>query len=124
MTTFEALFLLYPASFFLLGFMLGLFIKTTKFSALLIVILGFLLSNLAFFYLTEGGFPGIEREATGKGLAVFRDLSFLETLSILITPSFYTLIYVALLLLSYLTVNLLKNGRNKSALVCNYCYSA
>jgi hypothetical protein len=107
-TSFEALLLWYPAFFLLLGIVLGLFLKTSRLNALLIVILGFLLSNLTFFYLTEGGFAGIERDASGKGLAVFSELSFTEILSYLVTPSIYTFIYVVLLLLSFLAFNRIK----------------
>ncbi len=114
MTSFEVLLFWYPAFSLLIGIVLGLFFKTSKLYALLIVILGFFLSNLAFFYLTEGGFAGIERGATGKGLAVFLELSISDTLSTLITPSFYAFIYVVLLLLSFLTVNRIKRGRNKN----------
>jgi hypothetical protein len=113
-TSFEALLLWYPAFFLLLGIVLGLFFKTSRLNALLFVILGFLLSNFAFFYLTEGGFAGIERDASGKGLAVFSELSFTETLSFLVTPSIYTFIYVVLLLMSFLAVNRIKKGRSKS----------
>ncbi|OAT81984.1 hypothetical protein A6P54_10780 [Bacillus sp. MKU004] len=114
MNSFAALLFWYPVFFLLLGIVLGIFFKTSKLNAISIIFLGFIFSNLAFFYLSNGGFAGIERDATGKGLAVFSGLSFSETLSVLITPSLYTIIYVVLLLVSFLIVNLLKRGRNKS----------
>ncbi|MEL3974458.1 hypothetical protein AAEO50_19385 [Rossellomorea oryzaecorticis] len=114
MTSFAALLFLYPVFFLLLGIALGIFFKTSKLNVILIIFIGFLLSNLAFYYLAEGGFAGIERDATGKGLAVFSGLSISEILSVLITPSLYTIMYVVLLLLSFLITNLFKKGRNKS----------
>ncbi|WP_058306265.1 hypothetical protein [Gracilibacillus massiliensis] len=107
MTSFEALLFWYPVIFVLLGTVLGLFFKSSKLSVLLIFILGFFLSNLMIFYFTEGGYAGIEMNSTGKGLAVFKDLSFLEILSMLLSPNVYTLIYVVILLLSFVIFNLI-----------------
>ncbi|EDL66493.1 hypothetical protein [Bacillus sp. SG-1] len=114
MTSFAALLFWYPAAFLLMGVVLGILFKTTKVNVLIVLILGFFFSNLAFFYLTEGGLPGIERNAEGKGFAVFSDLSFSETLSVLLTPTFYTLFYIFLLIVGFLVVNALKKGRGKS----------
>jgi hypothetical protein len=113
-TSFEALLLWYPVFFLLLGVVLGLILKATKVNTFLIILLGYFLSNVAFYFLSEGGFAGIEREATGKGLSVFTNLSSSEVLSVLITPSIYSLFYIVLLLLSFLATVSIKSRRNKN----------
>ncbi|WP_028782467.1 hypothetical protein [Thalassobacillus devorans] len=98
----ETLILFYPTLFLLVGIMVGIGYKITRCHTCLVASLGYLLANVAFFFFAEGGVPGIEREAVGLGMAVFKGLTWSETAALLFVPNIYSLAYTCLLLLGYL----------------------
>ncbi|TFD99930.1 hypothetical protein [Jeotgalibacillus sp. R-1-5s-1] len=98
MTTYTVLLIFYPAAFFMMGIFLGLILKSKMWSLPAGLFIGYVLSNVGFFFLTEGGFPGIEQWDDGNGFSVFQGIEFYEWLSILSTPNFFTLFYIGLLL--------------------------
>ncbi|WP_227394663.1 hypothetical protein [Jeotgalibacillus aurantiacus] len=98
MTTYTVLLIFYPAGFFILGIIIGSLLKSKIWSLPIGAFLGYVLSNVGFFFLTEGGFPGIEQWDEGSGLSVFRGLGFIGFLTVTFTPNFFTMFYMGLLL--------------------------
>ncbi|TLS36193.1 hypothetical protein [Pseudalkalibacillus caeni] len=89
--------------------------KSSKINALIVVLTSYLFSNLAWFLLTSGAFPGIETGAYGKGFSVFSNVTFVETISLLFTPTVFSLAYVVLALVGFVIVSKLLGKVKRSS---------